>query len=59
MTNYERIKNMSIEEMALFLVKVNNSYSDCMVGVDDCKYPKIGNNCILCFKQWLESEVEE
>lgn len=59
MTNYERIKNMSVEEIALFLMKVNGFYSDCMVGIDDCKYPEIGNNCTLCLKQWLESEVEE
>ena len=59
MTNYERIKNMSVEEIALFLTKVNNFLSDCMVDADDCKYPEIGNNCSLCFKQYLESEVEE
>ena len=52
MTNYERIKNMSIDEMADYLI-------DC------CNCP---NDMFLCgskgsvsekhIKQWLESEVE-
>ena len=60
MTNFERIKNMNIEELSLFLMRVNSSYSeDCMVGMTDCKYPDIDNNCSLCFREWLESEVDE
>lgn len=58
MTNYERIKQMSVEEMALLLMKVNCAYDiPCMLGISDCKYPHIDNNCIICFKEWLESEV--
>ena len=60
MTNYERIKQMSIEEMALLLMKVNCAYDiPCMWGISDCKYPRINNNCSICFKEWLESEVED
>lgn len=59
-TNYDRIRNMSIEEMANFLAKVNNAYAmECMYGISDCKYPNINNNCSLCFKDYLESGVEE
>ena len=59
-TNYERIKQMSIEEMALLLMKVNCAYDiPCMWGISDCKYPRINNNCSICFKEWLESEVED
>lgn len=58
MTNYEYIENMSIEELADFLVKVNQAYDmDCMLGMSECKYPNIANNCALCFRDFLESEV--
>ena len=60
MTNYERIKQMNVEKMALLLMKVNCAYDiPCMRGISDCKYPRINNNCSICFKEWLESEVDE
>ena len=60
MTNFERIKQMNIEELSLFLMKVNCAYDvACMWGISDCKHPKIDNNCSLCFKEWLESETDE
>ena len=60
MTNFEKIKSMSIEEMALLLMKVNCAYDiPCMWGISDCKYPHINNNCSICFKEWLESEVDD
>ena len=60
MTNFERIKQMSVEEMALLLMKVNCAYDiPCMLGISDCKYPHIDNNCAICFKEWLESEVKD
>lgn len=56
MTNYEKIKAMSVDEMAQ-----NN-----MGGFLGCPYlcsPDIDcnedKNCIYCVKNWLESEVEE
>ena len=51
MTNYERIKNMSVEEMAEFL----NEASNCCLVPTDC----ITESCTECLKQWLESEVTE
>lgn len=59
MNNYERIKQMSIEEMAEFF-----SRSDC----DVCIYNPETSECDCCsdnlecydgIKQWLESEVEQ
>ena len=44
MTNYERIKNMSVEEMADFLM---DWFTDCMTG----KAP-------MNVEMWLESEVD-
>ncbi len=57
MTNLERIKNMTSDELAIFLMKVNSAYSEeCMVFDFKCKYPNINNNCAICFKEWLEKE---
>lgn len=62
MTNYEKIKQMSIDEMArscmdFFSCPYNipgdppYSYCDCEIG------EKFNHNCINCTKHWLESEV--
>lgn len=50
MTNYEKIKNMSIDEMAEYL-----SYRmvfTCTAS-DECV------ECNQCFRKWLESEVTD
>lgn len=54
MTNYEKIKQMSVEEMALLLMcpaEYDLSFKDC-----EGEYNK---NCNGCVKEWLEQEVEE
>lgn len=59
MTNLERIKNMTSDELAMFLMKVNSAYSkDCMILDSKCKHPNINNNCAICFKEWLEKECD-
>lgn len=62
MTNYERIKAMSVDEMADFFVNkgiscielfrrdTNNALLPCPVEEGCTSYE--------CFKQWLESEAE-
>lgn len=45
MTNYEQIKNMSVEEMSGFLM--------------DWVVDALTNPRCLVFKEWLESEAEE
>lgn len=59
-TNYEKIKGMSVDELAEFLLKVNCAYSEpCMTGETDCKwedYQTHDKGCKDCFKEWLESE---
>lgn len=53
-TNFDKIKDMGVEEMAEFLLKVNN-YMDY-----GCKFGSSkGRDCKDCFKEWLEREVEE
>lgn len=60
-TNYEKIKAMSIDEMAQMFDELNIS---CLSGVDcpagefceRLSKTEYINNCIKPFKQWLESE---
>ena len=59
MTNYERIKSMTIDEMAKFLRRVHSAYSDCMIELEKCKHLDIDDDCVICFKEWLETEVKE
>lgn len=58
LTNYEIIKNMSIEEMAecsipFFNCPYDTPYVGCAMG------KKFDDDCIKCTKAWLESEAEE
>lgn len=58
MTNFERIKSMSIDEMARSCI----DFFSCPYGTPyvGCPMEKRFNNiCIDCTKHWLESEVEE
>lgn len=57
MTNFEKIKNMSVEEMAMALacpaeydVEFNRNQK--------CN-GEMNRNCFKCALEWLESEVEE
>lgn len=52
MTNFEYIKNMTVEEMAEAL---QDGIYECKIcGNDDC-----GPGCIIGIKNWLESEQKE
>lgn len=55
MTNFEKIKNMSVEEMAEWLQEDINGCFCCIYGRDfTCP-----NTCLYGISKWLESEVEE
>lgn len=55
MTNYEKIKNMTIEEMAEWLQDGINECNCCAYGLNfGCP-----DACIYGIKQWLEREIEE
>lgn len=54
MTNYERIKNMNIEEMAQYI----QNEDICLVPECNVSYTTPAN-CYACTKKWLESESEE
>ena len=51
-TNYERIKQMSVDEMASYF---------CIGGLPICPLNALhckDNKCPECFKEWLESKVD-
>lgn len=61
-TNADRIRAMSDEELAEFLLKVNNAYAEpCMLSGGDCKwedYPTHDKGCKDCFLEYLRKEAE-
>lgn len=61
-TNAERIRAMTDEELAEFLLKVNVASEPCMTDEGNCKwedYPTHDKGCKDCFLEWLKSEVKE
>lgn len=66
MTNLERIKNMSVEEMAEFIYSANDKicFENCKQDTGnkyDCKFGDDlkPENCIKCMRAYLESEAKE
>ena len=61
-TNYERIKNMSVEEMAKFMFWVKNR--GCVEGrfcseCQDCICYEDDEICLCGIEKWLNSEVDD
>ncbi len=54
MTNEEKIKNMSREELEILLVNIQEPYRE----TPFCKYPCC-HNCLHCIIMWLDKEAEE
>lgn len=55
MTNFEKIKQMSVEEF----VSIFGDEFICELCSKGAKYAKCDAMCSEHFKEWLESEVEE
>ena len=53
MTNYEKIKNMSVEEMADFFIDTEICIEDFGGSLNCDNMP----SCTICFRKWLEIEV--
>lgn len=54
LTNHDRIRNMSIEEMAVFMGECGHDFPPY------CDYKRVENcdqNCLNCAKQWLSQEI--
>lgn len=64
MTNYERIKKMTVEEMAEVLAN-EIDHGDCCTCPLDCHkftsdvFNDYIDGCKEAYKEWLESEVKE
>lgn len=62
MTNYEKIKVMSVEEMAELLDVpscINCGYHDSRLGISNRCGAKFGATCESGHKLWLQQEAEE
>ena len=57
-TNYEKIKAMSVDEMAELLERNANCEKFCVFTTDEVCNAH-GNVCLEGITRWLESEVEE
>jgi hypothetical protein len=61
MTNYDRIKSMSVDEMAEFMAKLDDCEKYCAFTKDE-KCNATGTEPFVCVKgckQWLLQEVSE
>lgn len=56
-TNADKIRNMTDEELAEFLEKVESGHRE-EIGIK-CKDKCNSWNCAECIRVWLQSEVEE
>lgn len=56
MTNYERIKNMSVEKMAEFICSIYDDYETADKNIEGYIIPDYNEEIIA---EWLNSEVEE
>lgn len=59
MTNIEKIRAMSVEELTDFLLDLYDTCSYCPARIVCRKIKKKGHCCDYVIKYWLESEVEE
>ena len=58
-TNYDRIRNMSVEEMINIIIRNDNCEKFCACTKDGkCINYGGAENCIIGVKGWLESEVD-
>ena len=57
MTNYDRIQNMSIEELAEFLQESIYAVGENLFECIDCSVVK--GDCKACYLKWLQAESEE
>ena len=65
-TNYDRIRNMGVEELAEFMYSAPDKicFENCTRDTGNKYSCKFGegvdvSNCLKCMKQYLESEVTE
>lgn len=59
MTNFERIKGMSVEELADYIHGVSEGTKPCVKCDMDCDFCELSDEeCKEKIKEWLESECD-
>lgn len=62
-TNFDRIKAMSVEEMAKYIYEYDDDLNDviCKTIYPECPWGDFvsPDNCLSCIKKYLESEAQE
>ena len=62
-THFDRIKAMSVEEMAKYIYEHDDNLNDviCKTIYPECPWGDLvsPDNCLDCIKKYLESEVQE
>lgn len=56
-TNYEKIKNMTVEELAEFFHKTNACFYCIYEGLEETECDE-SEGCLSGIKQWLQAEAE-
>lgn len=56
MTNFDRIKGLTVEQMAMLIDAIDTTKID-FTKMFDCENCKGERNCRLCFLKWLKSET--
>ena len=60
MTNFEKIKQMSVEDMAKFFIDDSSNIDFCKMCENKCEYDIAKfTGCEHAIQKWLESEAEE
>lgn len=62
MTNYDSIRNMSVEDLAEYIYSHDDDLNDkiCKSAYDECPFGDAvePENCKNCIKQWLLKDVD-
>ena len=59
MTNYEKIKNMSVEEMADYIAEKIEFCDGCFLPADLCRKYLKEARCNKAWLEWLNQEAKE
>jgi hypothetical protein len=58
MNNFEKIKNMTLDEMAKYLTKLTSTYCEYCTFKEYCEDNEDDISCREVLKQWLQQESE-
>ena len=59
MNNFEKIKNMTVDEMAEYLTKLTATYCEYCTFKEFCEKDENNLSCREVLKKWLEEKSED